>query len=50
MKRILTGVLCAMTLLAVSGVTANRWGYRAALTASFGPLVALGFDDYFYGV
>lgn len=29
---------------------ANRWKYRAAISATFGSLVALGFDDYFYGV
>lgn len=29
---------------------ANRWYYRAGITAAFGWVVALGFDDYYYGV
>lgn len=29
---------------------ANRWKYRAGIGATFGVTVALGFDDYFYGV
>ena len=29
---------------------ANKIKYRVAITAAFGPLVALGFDDYFYGI
>lgn len=28
----------------------NRWYYRAAIASTFGFIVALGFDDYFYGV
>lgn len=29
---------------------ASRWAYRAGISVAFSPTVALGFDDYFYGV
>lgn len=29
---------------------ANRWALRAVVFSRFGPFVAVGFDDYFYGI
>lgn len=36
--------------LTASSYKEHRWAYRSAITVGFGWAVALGFDDYFYGV